>query len=110
VEHWSWIKDSEQWTAFSAWSRDWDDIRKAELVAALQLIAKYGPRDNTTCVAEDIYLCGSWLFWILVGDAQPGRLRLLPLVWGTTRATRKTIGEATAQAIEALKAWREAQS
>jgi hypothetical protein len=110
VERWSWIEDCELWTAFSAWPMDWDENRKAELVGALQSIAAYGPRGNTTCVAEDVYAVYSWSFWILVGDAQPGRRRLLPLVWGTTRPTKRAIGEATTQAIEALKAWREAQS
>ena len=109
MEHWSWIKDREHWTAFSAWPMDWDQNRKAELVGALQSIAAYGPPGNTPCVAEDIYAVYSWTFWILVGDAQPGRQRLLPLAWGTTRATKRTIGDATTQAIEALKAWREAQ-
>jgi hypothetical protein len=110
VGHWTWIEESEQWAAFSEWPRDWDDSRKAELVAALRPIKEHGPRGNTPCVAEDIYAVYCWLFWILVGDAQPGRLELLPLRWGTTKPTRRTIGEATAQAIEVLKAWREAQS
>lgn len=83
-----------------------------ELAAGLDELLAYGPEETTRC-ADDIYAvygcCGSSYFWLLVGVALPGKRQLLPLVWGTTLATKQVIANATEEASPKLRKWRDAR-
>lgn len=109
---WSWVKGCDDWTAFDTWCGNWQRELQVELAAALDLLLAYGP-EETTRRADDIYAvygcCGKKYFWLLVGVATPGRRQLLPLVWGTTTATERRIKDATEEAIEKLRKWRDAR-
>ena len=109
---WSWIKGCEDWTAFDAWCGMWPRKVQVELAAALDHLLAYGPEETTRC-ADDIYAvygcCGRKYFWLLVGVALPGKRQLLPLVWSTTKATEQRITDATEEASQKLRKWRDAR-
>jgi hypothetical protein len=105
VRRWSWIKDSASWTALEAWAQAQVRIHD-EIVGTLDWLLVHGPT-GSRCLVEDVYVIYSWHFWVVVGDALPGRRRVLALDWGLGSFTKAKCN--LTKAIEMLKTWREAQ-
>ena len=106
---WKWIEDCDEWSAFVAWIDTQAPAARVELEAGLGMLLDYGPEHDCYKIDDDAYVvyacCKRTVFWLVVGVAEPGKKRLLPLAWGT-RPTQATIDTAAGEAGKKLKKWR----
>jgi len=105
---WRWVEDCDTWNAFLAWRDTRSFAGRVQLQAGLKTLLKSGPEHDTRRVGDGLYsvyaASGGTLYWLIVGVAQPGESRLLPLAWGTN-ATDAVIAEEAKLAADKLRAW-----
>jgi hypothetical protein len=111
LRRWGWLQDCPEWPEFIAWQNHlpWSD--HVELAGGLRLLLREGPKHNCPELRDGLYALyagrRSRTFWVIFGDAIPGRRRLLPLAWGTNPAKNLTAA-IIADAANRLRLWREA--